>query len=349
MIERREIKFVVFLCLLPILLLVAAELAGQVWIWFRHGVPGKTYGIYKGDSELGGILAPDTYNTAREFNNLAFQRADATLIDRPAGQLRIVAYGGSTTFSYNVTMAQSWPALLEKRLRDGGFAGAEVLNAGDVIWSLGHAIVRARRELERLKPDYVILYAGINEWSNHNRLKTLSGVDLAAELAQGRHGAIDNHLMKANFLFRNSLLYKLVHFRLLVPLSKPEDGEMDVHAAPFDPAIQRNYDLVLGDFIRLIRKAGAKPVFVVQAIGRDFPSAAAADNFRRQSAAMRVSLAGAVVARAAGAVVLDAQDAVRAAGTPAPRLFGPGSDVHFSIEGSRILADYLLDKGQWKK
>jgi hypothetical protein len=348
-IKRTEIKFVVFLCLLPIVLIVAAEAAGQAWMWFRHGVPGKTYGIYQGDPELGGILAPDTYNTAREFNNLAFQRAEETKIDRPAGQLRIVAYGGSTTFSYNVTMAQSWPALLENRLRDGGFKGAEVLNAGDVVWSLGHAIVRARREVERLKPDYVILYSGINEWSNHNRLKTLSGVDLAAELAAGRHGAIDNHLMKANVLFRSSLLYKFVHFRILVPLSKPDDGHVDIHSAPFDPAIQRNYDLVLGDFIRLIRKAGATPVFVVQAIGRDFGSTAAADAFRRNSAAMRVSLAGADVARAAGALVLDAQDAVRAAGAPAARLFGPGSEVHFSVEGSKTLADFMFEKGPWKK
>ena len=121
---------------------------------------------------------------AREFNNLAFQRAEETRIDRPAGQLRIIAYGGSPTFSCIVNMAQSWPALLEGRLRDAGFEGAELLDGGDVVWSQGHAIVRAHREIERPRSDYVILYSGINEWSNHNRLRTLSGIDLAAKLAK---------------------------------------------------------------------------------------------------------------------------------------------------------------------
>ena len=59
---------------------------------------------------------------------------------------------------------------------------------------------------------------------------------------------------------------------------------------------------------------------------------------------MRVSLAGADAARAAGVVVLDTQGAVRSPGKPAPGLFGPGSEVHFSVEGSKILADFLLEK-----
>ena len=252
MIKRTEIKFVVFLALLPFLLIAAAEGAAHGWVWFKYGVPGKSYGIYKADRELGGILAPDTYNTTREFNNLAFQRAEPTTVERPAEQLRIVAYGGSTTFSYNVPMNEAWPALLEKHLRAAGHRNAEVLNAGDVVWSLGHALVRARRELPALKPDFIIIYSGINEWSNHNRLKAYDGIDLAAELKKGRHGLIDNHLMKANFLFRNSLLYKAFHHKIVAFGQQARNADIDIHKVDFDPAIQVNYNLVLRDFIALI-------------------------------------------------------------------------------------------------
>lgn len=352
MIRRSEVKFVVFLCLLPFLLIAAAEGAGHAWMWWKYGVPGKSYGIYKPDPELGGILAENSYNTMREFNNLAFQRADDTQLERPAGRLRILTYGGSTTFSYNVLMAQTWPALLEKNLRAAGFENAEVLNAGDVVWSLGHAIVRARRELGSLKPDYVILYSGVNEWSNHDRLTKLSGIDLAAELRQGRHGLIDNHLMKANFLFRDSLLYKLFHHRVATPLLRRALADApdapDVHAAPFDPAIQENYERVLRDFAALVEGVGAQVVFVVQAMATDARTAEEAAQARQASAALRVSYEAQGLALELGATVLDAQTPMLRSGRPGDALFGPGSDVHFSVEGSRLLADYLAVNGPWK-
>lgn len=348
MIRRNEIKFVVFLVLLPFILIALAEGAGRAYMSVKYGVPGKSYGIYQADSELGGILSPNSYNTLREFNNLAFQRADETRVVRPEGQLRAVAYGGSTTFSYNVTMAQAWPAVLERNLRAAGHKNAEILNAGDVVWSLGHAIVRARRELPALKPDYVIIYSGINEWSNDDRLK-LSGIDLAAELEKGRHGIVDNNLMKANFLFRNSLIYKFLHHKVLIPLGKMGANRDEAPRHQFDPAIQRNYDLVLRDFISLAKEVGARVVFVIQAEGIETKSAEDAATLRQKSPFLRTAYAAAEIAREMGAIVLDAQDAVRDAGPPAARLFGPGSTVHYSVEGSKVLADFLARKGPWRQ
>ena len=171
--------------------------------------------MYKSDPELGGVIAENFYNTSREFNNLGFQRRGDTGLAARKKALRIIAHGGSTTFSYNVPMDDTWPAQLERLLRTSGAVDTEVLNAGDVMWSLGHALTRAKRELPKLRPDYVIIYSGINEGANYWRLKLNDGIDLGRKLAASKRGIINNDLMKASFLFRNSVVFRLFHHRIV--------------------------------------------------------------------------------------------------------------------------------------
>jgi lysophospholipase L1-like esterase len=146
---------------------------------------------------------------------LCFQRRGDTGLAARKKALRIIAHGGSTTFSYNVPMDDTWPAQLERLLRTSGAVDTEVLNAGDVMWSLGHALTRAKRELPKLRPDYVIIYSGINEGANYWRLKLNDGIDLGRKLAASKRGIINNDLMKASFLFRNSVVFKLFHHRVV--------------------------------------------------------------------------------------------------------------------------------------
>jgi len=82
---RKRALFVaalVVLALSPLLAAVGIEASARLYFWGRFGVPGKTYGIWRSDPELGGIQKPYGYNTTGET----------------PGSLRIIAYGGSTTF-----------------------------------------------------------------------------------------------------------------------------------------------------------------------------------------------------------------------------------------------------------
>lgn len=82
---------------------------------------------------------------------------------RPAGVLRVLAAGGSTTFDTLASdNASAWPNRLEGRLRAGG-RPAEVWNAGFPGWtSLESLISFAIRDLD-LQPDVAVFYHAIND------------------------------------------------------------------------------------------------------------------------------------------------------------------------------------------
>lgn len=208
--KRRAAIFALILSLSPVLVLLFAEAIGLSYIHFRYGVEGKSYGQYKYDSELGAILTENSYSLSKQFNNFAFQNFADILPQRTPNQLRIITYGGSTTYCYNLGMKSSWPMRLQHHLQQQGLKGSEVLNAGDLQWSLGHAIVRAKREIPSLQPDYIIIYSGINEQSNYSRLKKYDNINLLDELKDGRYGLINNDFAsgQSSWFFRSSLVFK---------------------------------------------------------------------------------------------------------------------------------------------
>ncbi len=83
--------------------------------------------------------------------------------DKPAGVVRILCAGGSTTFDILAPdNAATWPSRLEAELRDER-PGIEVINAGFPGWtSLENLISLAIRDVDR-SPDVVVLYQGIND------------------------------------------------------------------------------------------------------------------------------------------------------------------------------------------
>ncbi|NMC74270.1 MAG: arylesterase [Geobacteraceae bacterium] len=73
----------------------------------------------------------------------------------------IVAVGDSLTAGFGVAAEDSYPALLERKLRDAGHA-FRVVNAGINGEKSGEALERVGRILE-LQPDIVILQTGTND------------------------------------------------------------------------------------------------------------------------------------------------------------------------------------------
>lgn len=104
--------------------------------------------------ELGGKRA--------SFNSAGYRSPERPFA-KPAGTLRVLTAGGSTTFdTLSPSDAQSWPWRLEEELRRRGWP-VEVWNAGVPTWTSAESLISlALRDVD-LEPDLVVLYHGIND------------------------------------------------------------------------------------------------------------------------------------------------------------------------------------------
>lgn len=323
---------------ISILILGLAELSVRLFIHLEYGVPGKSYGIFESHPLLGGQLRANSYSLTREYNDHGFQTTEN--VDFRDGVARIVTYGGSTTFCYNLPMEQSWPLLLQERLRAVGDR-AQVLNAGVTMWSSGHILVKAREQLSTLHPKLVIIYSGINEEHNRDFLKT-EGRALADGNSVSGEVAFARNLTQSNWLYQNLLLYKIAHV-----IGGKITGWLDTATAhpafPFaeeapadlvdrtDPTTFENYLGNLRALKAVIENAGARMVFVIQARGRNDDKVNRLTAYSRRAASEM---------RRAGVIVLDPQRALMAGPGPLGSLFHD-TGVHYSAAGAERFAAFL--------
>jgi lysophospholipase L1-like esterase len=142
---------------LGLLFAAAVLLALEGWFSLTERRPKYRY-----SPALGYELVPG-YRGRQETVNLEGLRGPEIGPRRP-GSLRILAMGESTTWGHMVRDDETWPALLEQRLRQATGRDVEVLNGGVSGWGL-EQIVLALEEgyLRRFAPDQVIVFAG---WNN---------------------------------------------------------------------------------------------------------------------------------------------------------------------------------------
>lgn len=325
---------------------VALEAGARVYIWVAHGVPGKTYGIHYYDPEIGGRLRPSSYNLTKQFNNLAFQSTVDTVVPKPPGTFRVVAYGGSTTICFNLPTGKCWPRLLERNLRAKGLSGVEILNAGDAAWSLSHAYARARGELRQLEPDLVLLYSGFNEVRNAWGLRR-EGVDLEQVVKEGRVGVFTRATLQSDDINRNSVLYKAWMYYLYGPYVRPVIQKTHRYIlgghppgsrpAGFGPEVAEHYAQTIKAFVALIRNSGARPVFVMQAANPEHASAMRRAQYSRH---------GARVAGDLGALIIDGQAFVPDDPAETTELFIE-TGYHLSAIGAERFARFMTDAIDW--
>ena len=352
--KKNKIIFTIIIFVaVPFIIFFLGEISGRVVVSVLYGHPGKSYGIYDGDPVLGHIPAPDTYNHLTALNDHGFRNLEDVIDPKPEGALRVIIYGGSPTFAYNLPTEETWPYKLQLRLRGNlGNPAHQVLNAGVVLWSLSHAYERARREIPLFKPDYVLIYSGFNEESNAVYLER-SGKTIKALVEEGRYGVIATNYPASAWLHRNSLVFKafgkfvMPRVRTLLsgggteplPFQKRllraggEGSDLNTVTEP-DSYVLKNYLEVLEKFVGLARRHGAEPVFIVQASANPPPKD------RRLTA---YSARGARFIRTLGVRVLSAWDVIgRYGGPPMDLFFHTG--IHFSAKGSDAMADYLFEQ-----
>ena len=75
----------------------------------------------------------------------------------------ILSVGDSLTFGLGVPTEQTWPALLEAKLRKDGFPEARVINAGSSGATTSFGVSTLKFHLKRGKPDLVIYALGAND------------------------------------------------------------------------------------------------------------------------------------------------------------------------------------------
>src|SRR5262245_64979309 len=82
---------------------------------------------------------------------------------KPTGTVRVMVYGGSSVFDADSPEPDDWPHRAERLLRESGYHGVEVINAGIPGHASFDAVGRLFAEGHTFAPDYVVLYSGWND------------------------------------------------------------------------------------------------------------------------------------------------------------------------------------------
>jgi lysophospholipase L1-like esterase len=242
---------------MPLALIVAAEAGARVYVHFRYGQPGKSYGIYMADDELGATQRPNSYNSNSVINNWGLRDTQDVSPDKPADSMRVYCSGGSTTYCYNLNTEDAWPSVLERKLRQvPGHEHDQVLNAGQICFSLAHEFALAKRLIPRLKPDVVVLFTGFNELMAAQIIEGQDGGNLDQLLAEGRFGVCARHLDQARFLKRNSVLVRLWDYKakkLFEGQATAAYREAAAAPMPLHPWVVANFDHTLREYLAFLK------------------------------------------------------------------------------------------------
>ncbi|BBM83901.1 SGNH/GDSL hydrolase family protein [Candidatus Uabimicrobium amorphum] len=330
--NKRKKWFKIILVMSPLFLLVFTELALRFYMYAMYSVPGKNYGLWRYDETLGAQHQENGYNTLTQTNDHGFRNREDVIKPKPKNALRFIAYGGSTTFCYNLSDEKTWPQQLQKILREKHHRQNQVLNAGAISWSLGHAFARAQKEIPQLQPDFVIIYSGINEETNATTLAA-AGIDLSSHVHSKKYGLFSKNLDQNRWAKRNLVIVRLLDYRIKKLFKKPSPKKVSTKILENPlPHVLENYLQVLQNFIRLVNQYNGKVIFVSQACGK-----------KERKRLTLYSTQGLKAAKKLGCTVINAQlfvDEYR--GNKMDLFYHTG--VHYSAQGATKLAHYIFTR-----
>ncbi|PIQ81489.1 MAG: hypothetical protein COV76_08675 [Candidatus Omnitrophica bacterium CG11_big_fil_rev_8_21_14_0_20_64_10] len=327
--KRSLLFWVVYTAAVSALLLLGLEGVGRVMIHLKHGVPGKTYGLWIADPELGADHRPNGYNTHTRVNDWGFRNPEDVVVPKPADGLRIIVFGGSTTFGYNLADGDTYTERLEAKLRQvPGWEHSQVLNAGRINFSAGHNLILMKRLVPKLQPDLVILYEGVNEMQNAWMLQLRDGVNL--DTLADRWGVLAKGFDQNRWLKRNSILVRFFDYRIkeLLTAHPKETGPAAPQSALIHPWIIENYRYLFGAMLDFLEERQV-PVIMIRYASVHNPLIVP---FSEISAEM---------AEARGIPVYEMERHLNETGRPLAGWF-IATGAHVTAEGARRVADGLF-------
>jgi len=111
-----------------------------------------------------GYMPAPNYRSGPNAHDALGYRGDAFPLSKPEGEYRIVALGGSTTYTVAVQdYRSSYPHLLERELRDRGFPRVRVINAGVPGYMSWESLANLQFRVLDLEPDMILVYHGVND------------------------------------------------------------------------------------------------------------------------------------------------------------------------------------------
>jgi lysophospholipase L1-like esterase len=255
-----------FLILLSSVILVFGILELGLRIYFFFGKPEeqKVY-LSSGNSlimpvisrhhYLGYALTPNyiSFDGQTHHNAYGFRGKPFT-IKKPKGTYRIVALGGSTTYTQRVKDdTKTFPFLLETILnKKYHYEHVEVINAGVPGYESFQTLINLQFKVLELEPDLVIYYHGVN--------------DVGARLVSPETYRSDNsHFRRpwearSNPLFLKSILLRLIMQRLTGQSMEPAISHYFWKDNNLEGLISEKYHPILGDTpINILKKN--KPIY----------------------------------------------------------------------------------------
>lgn len=155
-----------------VVVLAIAEIGARLYIvkkWPAEKVHAYTHhsadkGQYSSHPYLPYALRDDhiTPNGRRTHNSYGFRGKEFDIV-KPAGVFRIVAIGASTTYGVLNSDKNTYPAQLERIIRESGYENIEVLNAGVTGYNTTETFINFYLRILNLSPDMVIFYQARND------------------------------------------------------------------------------------------------------------------------------------------------------------------------------------------
>ena len=256
--------------LASLLVLLLAEAGARVYFFWKNGydawyltmpffltpegrlrvdqrLPGPPV-EYRYGGEGGRRVDPCTGRTIVMTEHRKGFRGAAWPLKKPAGTLRILVLGGSTTYGVNNPDDATWPVFLEKECRKKTGKPVEVLNAGVPGWSLSQLLPFFSEIGSQYQPDLLIYYEGYNA---ANPFTFKDAHQVMAAWVRGEHPSFPQRL--ARRLYRSSMFFTYLVERTAFHRIKPQK---------LDSLLGR-YEQELRELAQAARSRGVEPVFVL--------------------------------------------------------------------------------------
>jgi lysophospholipase L1-like esterase len=267
-------KLLLFRVLALLGVLLSVELFGQfityaktgIWLWkipmTPHELLFQRHPWLLASGKPNGMFRKGQTIMVRH-NSRGYRGPDFTK-PRPLHEIRLICYGGSTTYGSYLSDPWTWPVLLQKSLGNQ----YEVLNAGVPGYTtVEHVIQAAVQQFDR-RPDYALYYVGYNDLINNN-------IENVAEDSSDVHAPLLEQALRLNSLRygdRSYILTTLWHGLYAFATkqySRPVRGEV---SEKIDPRALALFKDRIESLILLCRHHGIQPIFIPQIINPSLKS-----------------------------------------------------------------------------